>query len=104
MKIPQEFEWDENKRQSNIEKHGIDFADLGTLFTNPVVQREDNRSDYGETRIVWLGKVNEVVLYVVCTWRGSVCRIISARRANQRERKKYYQSVSGRMETNEGKD
>ena len=104
MRIPSEFEWDESKRQSNIEKHGIDFADIQPIFTNPVVQREDNRYDYGETRIILLGIANEVVFCVVYTWRGSVGRIISARRANKRERKKSYQSLSGRMGQNEGAD
>ncbi|MEM8780474.1 MAG: BrnT family toxin [Cyanobacteria bacterium P01_G01_bin.49] len=92
MNIPEFFEWDENKRQANIEKHGIDFADLDELFTKPFLERIDNRIDYGETRIILLGQLNGVILYVVYTWRGSARRFISARRANQRERRKYYQS------------
>ncbi|MDJ0843762.1 BrnT family toxin [Crocosphaera sp.] len=94
MNIPQFFEWDENKRQANIEKHGIDFADLERIFTNPFIQRIDNRIDYGETRIILLGQLDGVILYIVYTWRGNVCRFISARRANQGERNKYHQSVS----------
>ena len=93
MNIPQVFEWDEKKRQVNIEKHGIDFADLEDIFTHPFIERTDNRIDYGETRIILLGELDGVILYVVYTWRGSVCRFISARRANQRERRKYYQSI-----------
>jgi uncharacterized DUF497 family protein len=104
MRIPQQFEWDENKRQINLEKHGIDFADIQPIFTNPIVQQEDKRYDYGESRIVLLGIVSETVLYIVYTWRGSICRIISARRANQRERRKYYQSISGKMGENERKN
>jgi len=37
MKIPQFFEWDEDKCQANIDKHGIDFANIQAVFTNPIV-------------------------------------------------------------------
>lgn len=67
MRIPQQFEWDENKRQINLEKHGIDFADIQPIFTNPIVQQKDKRYDYGERRIVLLGIVSETVLYIVYT-------------------------------------
>ena len=90
-----EFEWDENKRQSNLSKHGIDFVDAAKIFNRPVLERVDNRYDYGETRIVALGEVNGVVLFVVYTWRGEIRRIISARRATKRERNKYYQTIYG---------
>ncbi|HHP7231765.1 MAG TPA: BrnT family toxin [Xenococcaceae cyanobacterium] len=90
-----EFEWDENKRQSNLSKHGIDFVDAAKIFNRPVLERVDNRYDYEETRIVALGEVNGVVLFVVYTWRGEVRRIISARRATKRERNKYYQTIYG---------
>ena len=43
MNIPQFFEWDEDKRQVNIEKHGIDFANIQAFFTNPLLARVDNR-------------------------------------------------------------
>ena len=90
-----EFEWDENKRQSNLSKHGIDFIDAAKIFNRPVLERVDNRYDYEETRIIALGEVNGVVLFVVYTWRGEVRRIISARRATKRERNKYYQTIYG---------
>ena len=91
-----EFEWDENKRRSNLSKHGIDFVDAAKIFNRPVLERIDNRyDDYEETRIVALGEVNGVVLFVVYAWRGEVRRIISARRATKRERNKYYQTIYG---------
>lgn len=74
------FEWDENKRQANLEKHGIDFADLEPIFGDRVVEQADNRQDYGETRTILLGTLDDIILVVVYTWRGSVRRIISARR------------------------
>ena len=45
-----EFEWDENKRQSNLRKHGIDFVRAAAIFNNPILEREDNRYDYEDTR------------------------------------------------------
>ena len=94
MNNPQVFEWDENKRQANIEKHGIDFADISPIFSHPIVEVTDNRRDYGETRIILLGQIKERVLYVVYTQRGGIKRIISARKANKREQRKYYESIS----------
>jgi uncharacterized DUF497 family protein len=102
MKIPHFFEWDEDKCQANIDKHGIDFANIQAVFTNPIVERVDDRRDYGETRIILLGIIDNRVLCIVYTLRGSVCRIISARMANQREQKTYNQSVARRVGENEG--
>ncbi len=94
MSNPQVFEWDENKRQANIEKHGIDFADIRPIFSHPIVEFTDNRRDYGEIRTILLGQIKGRVLYVVYTQRGSIKRIISARKANKREQRKYYESIS----------
>jgi uncharacterized DUF497 family protein len=102
MKIPQFFEWDKDKCQANIDKHGIDFANIQAVFTNPIVERVDNRQDYGETRIILLGIIDNRVLCIVYTLRGSGCRIISARRANQREPRTYHQSLARRLGENEG--
>lgn len=86
-----EFEWDTIKNQRNIEKHGIDFIDAVRIFEHPTLTIVDNRRDYGEKRIAATGTVEDVILYVVYTIRDSVLRIISARRANRRERKKYFE-------------
>lgn len=96
------FDWDEDKRSSNIEKHGIDFAEIAPIFTHPYVERIDNRQNYSETRMILLGIVDNRVLCLVYTIRDSVYRIISARRANQRERRKYYESLSRRVDEDEG--
>ena len=90
-----EFEWDENKRQSNLSKHSIDFVRAASIFSSPVLEKEDNRYDYGESRFIALGETNGIVLFVVYTMRGSVYRIISARRATLREQRQYYQSIYG---------
>jgi len=88
-----DFEWDENKRQSNLRKHGIDFVRAAAIFENPILEREDNRYDYGESRLIALGETTGVVLFVVYTMRGSVYRIISARRATKSEQQQYYKSI-----------
>lgn len=82
-----EFEWDEDKNESNIEKHGIDFNDTMYIWEGPVAERSDPRNYRGETRFVAFGLLDGRLLAVVYTWRDGVCRIISARKANKRERK-----------------
>ncbi len=84
-----QFEWDENKRRSNITKHGIDFVDAALMLAETPFMAEDSRRDYGETRCHALGEYNNLVLHVTFTIRKNVFRIISARRANARERKGY---------------
>lgn len=44
------FEWDENKRRANWEKHGIDFAEAEEVFSGPMITRRDTRKDYQEER------------------------------------------------------
>jgi len=54
------FEWDENKRVSNLEKHGIDFADAITVLEDENrISKIDKRYDYGEVRIKLSGKCRE---------------------------------------------
>jgi uncharacterized DUF497 family protein len=90
------FEWDEEKRKANLVKHGVDFRQMPELFDGATVEVVDSRQDYGETRINCLGEVEGVagevsrVYAVAYTWRGANRRIISARKANARERKTYY--------------
>lgn len=84
-----EFEWDERKRHANIEKHGIDFVDAAMMLAENPLMAQDNRHDYGEIRCHAMGTYENIVLHVTFTLRGNVFRIISARRANARERKLY---------------
>jgi len=87
-----EFEWDENKRLENLAKHGIDFVAALLIFED-TNRKEfvDDRKNYGEKRIRSIGKVkNELIVSVISTDRNNKIRIISARRANQKEREEYY--------------
>ncbi len=87
-----EFEWDENKRQSNLRKHGIDFVVASKIFENYTVEFEDNRYDYGEDRFVVIGIIGSQILTVVYTTRNDIIRIISARKSTKEERKIYEQN------------
>jgi len=89
-----DFEWDEAKNAANIKNHGIDFLDAALIFENPTIEAIDDRGDYGEVRYNALGLSGEMVLHVVYTWRGeNTIRLISARRANRHDAKKYYRTI-----------
>ncbi len=86
------FEWDENKNQSNFEKHGIYFEEAIDIFKNDCLTWIDNRKDYSEVREITIGEIKKnIVIVVVHTDRFGNIRIISARKANQRERRNYYE-------------
>jgi uncharacterized DUF497 family protein len=83
------FEWDERKARTNLEKHGIDFADAATVLNDDfaIVIPDDHPS---EERFVALGvDLMRRLLVVVFAPRGESIRIISARKANRRESKDY---------------
>lgn len=52
------FEWDEQKRQANLQKHGIDFVGAEGVFEGYTVTMEDTRFDYAETHFSTLGLLN----------------------------------------------
>lgn len=92
------FEWDGNKNQSNITKHGISFEEAIAVFDDPdILTFEDARFEYGEARLISIGQTllvtqeKMVIVVVVHTQRGQLIRLISARKANERERKLYEQ-------------
>ena len=84
------FEWDDEKYQINIKKHGIYFDDAVNVFLddNALYYSDDEHSD-GEERFKIVGMV-EKVLAVIYTERGEINRIISARHATKKERNDYY--------------
>jgi len=83
-----DYEWDENKRMSNIKKHGIDFVAAKEVFKDKErIETIDDRKDYGEERIQTIGYAKPGVLFVVYTYRSNKTsrRLISARKANKKE-------------------
>ena len=89
-----EFEWDEDKRLSNIETHGVDFRLAAAIFSNLVAESMDERKDYGEIRFIALGHINEEYLTVVYTVRNEKIRIISAWKAGENGRRRYQKLFS----------
>jgi len=86
-----EFEWDIVKAEQNLAKHGVTFDYATRVFLDPNwIDRADRRRDYIEERRIALGKIEERVFFVAYTLRKDVLRLISARRANPREQRRYY--------------
>jgi uncharacterized DUF497 family protein len=90
-----QFEWDEAKNLENIRKHEIDFADIPAMFDGEMLIELDDRFDYGEDRWFGIGFLGFGIAVVVWTERRkNVIRIISARRANRHEQKRFEQYLS----------
>ena len=88
------FEWDEAKNLENIRKHEIDFADVPAMFDGEMLIELDDRFDYGEDRWFGIGFLGSGIAVVVWTERqNNVIRIISARRANRHEQKRFEQHL-----------
>ena len=86
--------WDESKRRINISKHGIDLAELGSVFDSPMVTVEDARRAYGELRLQSLGMWRGRVVFLVWTPRGDDCaHLISCRYGNRKETDDYFFSL-----------
>ncbi|WP_341237973.1 BrnT family toxin [uncultured Limnobacter sp.] len=87
------FEWDDKKNEACFQQRGFDFAYVAHAFFDPdrLVQ-EDDRLNYGESRYQLMGEIEGRLFVVVYTYRGDFVRIISARKANQREKRQYENS------------
>ena len=93
-----DFEWDPAKALANVGKHGIDFPSASRAFDDPRLLSEIDPRDYGqEVRFRAIGVVGEELILVCFTMRGGICRTISARRANRREREAYSVSAGDRQ-------
>lgn len=86
-----EFEWDDEKAKSNLEKHGVAFEEGATIFNDPMILTiSDPDHSISEERYISLGiSVQTRLLLVVHTERGERIRLISCRKANNLERKTY---------------
>lgn len=84
-----DYEFDEEKSRLNLEKHHVSFEYARRIFEGNVLEWVDARFEYGETRFIAVGAVEDHILTVVYTWREDRRRIISARKANRRERNAY---------------
>lgn len=85
-----EFEWDDDKDDACRRDRGFGFADILPAFIDPArTVKPDDRYDYGEIRMILYGRVAGRLFVIVYTPRGAVIRVISARKANERENKRY---------------
>ena len=84
------FEWDDEKAKTNLQKHGITFKTAAKVFSdeNRIDEPDVIHSVVEERRKV-TGKVGKVI-FVIYTERTPARRIISAREATERERRRYY--------------
>ena len=80
-----QIEYDQAKRDKTLVKRGLDFARAGEVFAGPTLDLPDDRSDYGEPRVISFGVLDERMVVLVWTERKSARRIISMRKANERE-------------------
>jgi uncharacterized protein len=90
------FTWDQAKADSNLRDHGISFETAVRVFSDPFHVSDQDRIEGGEYRWQTLGIVNDYALLLVAhTWIDDdgveIIRIISARRAEKHERKRYEQ-------------
>jgi uncharacterized DUF497 family protein len=88
-----EYEWDPEKAQSNVVKHGIRFADAVGVFTDEYAVMVEDPDDE-EHRYIALGLDSLFrIVVVVYTWRNHTIRLISARKATRKERKQYLKGL-----------
>ena len=89
-----DFEWDDVKSKACFSERGFDFAYVARAFFDPDrIVKEDTRRCYGEDRYQLMGTIEQRLFVVVYTLRHNAMRIISARKANQRE-VRYYEECT----------
>ena len=87
------IEYDADKRQATLDDRGLDFDDMKRVLDGFYLVRTDDRRDYGETRYVTLGALENRP--VVCVWtpRDGSVRVISMRHADDEEREIYWREL-----------
>ncbi len=82
------LEYDSKKRQAALEERGLDFEDAPAVFNGPRrITWEDTRQEYRERREITMGELAGRLVVIVHTGRGDSIRIISMRKANEREQR-----------------
>jgi uncharacterized protein len=84
-----DVEFDPAKRDETLEKRGLDFADAIRVIESPNITVMDDRFAYAEVRYITFGKLSGRLIVVVWTVRNDRYRIISMRKANDREQKRF---------------
>ncbi len=87
------FSWSERKRAVNLKEHGLDFVDAPRVFERLTFTYEDDRFAYGEQRFITLGLLAGVPVSIVHTETDDEIRIISFRKATDREARRFFSEV-----------
>ena len=87
-----DFDWNPDKRAQVFNERGIDFDDARHVLAGSYIVRRSDRK--GETRYMVFGFLADVEVVFICTFRGELCWVISARRARRDERKKYHSHLA----------
>ena len=88
-----EFTWSKAKRAANLKAHGLDFVDALSVFEGLTFTFEDDRFSYNEQRFVTLGLLAGTPVSIVHTETEHEIRIISFRKATQREAQIYFRQI-----------
>ncbi len=92
------FEWDQIKKLANVRKHGLSFSDAHRLFASPMLVEEDDREAYGERRWLGIGFLNGRIVVLIWTEPDEeTIRIVSMRKAQSHERKRYEREIRDRL-------
>jgi uncharacterized DUF497 family protein len=89
-----EISFDPGKRASTLIDRGLDFADAARVFDGPVFEFEDQRFDYPEARWSTIGLLDERMVVVIWTETEGGRRVISMRKANEREHAKFRRKLA----------
>jgi uncharacterized DUF497 family protein len=88
-----EITFDTVKRNRTLEERHLDFADCGVVFSGKHLTREDTRKEYNELRFQTVGYLNDRMIVIAWTPRGVGRRIISMRKANDREQEIFKEAL-----------
>jgi uncharacterized DUF497 family protein len=88
-----QIDFDPGKRNKTLSERGLDFARADEVFAGVHFTGEDTREDYAESRYITIGKLDGRMVVMVWTPRGEARRIISMRKANEREQARYAQHL-----------
>ncbi len=83
------IEYDPAKWSATLEGRGLDMARAGEVFDGATLTVEDDRRDYREDRLITIGFLDDAMVVLVWTPRDGAQRVISIRKANERERRLY---------------
>jgi hypothetical protein len=93
VETPDSYIWDEEKRKANIREHKIDFAAVARFEWETAFIFIDDRNDYGELREIAIGFIDPSLHVLVFTRRGAQIRVISLRKAEKGEIRKYVEAT-----------